>query len=168
VSTFVTFQPSTTAAFSFPLTLTGTPYVATITWNVFGERYYLNLADLSGNPVLCRALVSSGPRYQASFNWANGTATATIVGAHNVPVGNVVDVRTSQTGTPFDGEYRALSTGPNTLTYPIQVNPQVPTPQNGTLSFDLNLVAEVLDPSGNPIVGWLLYHCDTQQFEFES
>jgi hypothetical protein len=167
MSTVLAFQPSTTSPFTFQFTLNGVPYIATITWNIFGERYYLNLTDLAGVLVLSRALVSSGPRFGASVTWANGSAIVTTAANHNVPIGWAANMRVSQTGTSFDGNYQALSTGRQTLIYPLQIRPQAPLPQSGVVSFDVNLVDGVTDSKGNFLGSFLLYHCDTQQFEFE-
>lgn len=159
MSTLVAFTPSTTAAFTFQPTLNGTQYNATITYNIFGQRYYLNLTDLAGNLVLCTALVSSGPRLQATFTWTNGVATVSTMANHNVPVGAVANVRISQTDTLFDGGYRALATGPTTLTYALVTNPNEAEPVLGIASFPLNLT---------PGLGWLVFYEDTQQFEYAS
>lgn len=160
MSTFVNFLPSTVAAFQFQPTIGGSPYNATVTWNLFGECYYLNLYDLSGNLLLCRPVTSSGPQLTAAFAWTtSGTAIATTVANHNVPVGTVVAIRASTGGTGFDGEYQALSTSPTTLAYSLPTNPNVVAA--GSVNFNLNLVATLG-------IGWLLYREATMQFEFQS
>lgn len=157
MSTLVDFVPSTIAAFQFQAQLNGTPYNVTVTWNLFGQRFYINVNDLSGNLILCRALTSSGPSLLASLTWLNGTATATTP-PHNVPVGSVAAVTISQTNSGFDGSFPTLSTGATTLTYSLLADPGV-EPVAGVVNFSLNLV----DGYG---IGTLLYHDDTMQFEF--
>ena len=76
-----------------------------------------------------------------------------------MPVGQLANIWVSQTDSPFDGGWQALSTSPTTLTYALD-NPLEALPLNGVLSFPLNLVAGVV--AG----GWLLFHWDTQQLEY--
>ena len=161
MSTTVQFTPSATQVFSFQPVLAGTNYSATIQWSVFGQRWYLNLMDATGASVLFTALVGSGPRLQAALSWSGppNLATATTTVPHNVPVGQLANIWVSQTDSPFDGGWQALSTSPTTLTYALD-NPLEALPLNGVLSFPLNLVAGVV--AG----GWLLFHWDTQQLEY--
>lgn len=162
MSTFVTFAPSTTSAFTFQPVLAGVQYNATVTWNIFGQRYYLNLYDLAGNLVLATAIVASGPVISSTFQWAatgGGLATITTEAPHNVPIGQLASVRVALTDSAFDGDWQVLSTGPTTLTYALG-NPSSNQPLTGQISFDLNIAA----PLG---AGRLLYHYSTQQFEFE-
>ena len=159
MSTLLDFTPSTLAAFQFQPTLAGQLYAVTVTWNVFDQRYYINLSDLSGNLILCRGISASGPVLEAGLGWANGVATATTTVPHNVPVGTLVDAVIAQTNSGFDGEVMALATDAITLTYPLLTDPNQAVPLTGTVGFPLNL----LDGYG---LGTLLFHEDTQQFEY--
>ena len=166
MSTLVDFQPSTTAPFSFGLTLNGASYVATITWNIFGQRYYLNLTDPNGVLILCRPLTASGPQLAAALNWANETAAVMTSANHSIPIGSLAAVRIYGTGTAFDGMAQVLSTGPQSLSYPLASNPNQPGAVSGTISFDLNLVdGAVLSDGVTPVGGWLLFHYESLQFE---
>jgi hypothetical protein len=162
VSTLVQFQPSTVAPFTFQPTLSGAVYSAVVTWNAFGERYYLNLYDLSGNLILCRAVSSAGPQFQGSLSWDPTTtfATATTTLPHQVPVGQLANVWVSETGTPFDGAWQGLSTSATTLTFSMP-DPEQVAPVTGVVSFLLNLI-------GGLGLGWLVFHYASQQFEFET
>jgi hypothetical protein len=160
MSTFVQFVPSTTQVFSFQPTLAGVQYNATVTSNVFGQRYYLNLYDFNNNLVLCRSVDSSGPRFPASFTWTQGFAIAITDLPHNVPVGSVAAMRVSETETAYDGNWQVLSTSEITLSYSLG-NPEIASVETGTIMQPLNLVAQLG-------IGWLLFHYDTQQFEFET
>jgi len=71
----------------------------------------------------------------------------------------VVDFFGAQTNSPFDGYWQGLSVGANQLNYSLPTNPNEPIPLNGVVSFPLNLVAGF-------DLGFLLFHYDTQQFEF--
>jgi len=161
MSTFVQFQPSAQSPFNFTATLSnGVTYQITALWNIFGERFYIQVTDLSGNLIYFRALTAGGPTLQAALTWNTSTlqAVATTVLPHNVPVGSVVGLRISKTGTAFDGNWQALATGPNTLTYTLS-NPNQSAAVSGTVSFPLNLVSA-------PNIGYLLFHYETQQFEY--
>lgn len=163
MSTTVPFTPSTTSVFGFQPVIDGVQYNATVTWNLYAQRYYLNLFDTGGNLILCTAIVGSGPRLGATLTWANvggGVATATTASPHNIPIGQVANVRISQTNTVFDGNWQVLSTGPTTVTYALP-NPNENQPLAGQLSFPVNLV-QVLG------IGWLLYWYDDQMFEYET
>lgn len=160
MTTFVSFVPSTISAFSFQPTLGGNPYIVTVLWNVFRQGYYISVSDISGNLILYRSLVATGPSYPASFSWAQGTVTAALTANHNVPICSVVAVNISETDSGFDGTYQALSTGAQTLTYPLPANPNQSNPISGNVNFALNLV------SGYVANGWLVFHYDSQTFEF--
>jgi len=160
-SQLVLFTPSSTQVFTFQPIIGGQQYTATVTWNVFGQRYYLNLYDLAGQLILSTALVSSGPQLQASLTWTAQVATATCTTAHNVPLGTLANAYVSQTDSGFDGQQQMLATGAYTLTYALASNPNEPVPLSGIVSFPLNLVAP-LD------IGWLLWHYGSYQFEYEA
>lgn len=158
-SQFVDFVPSTTGPFVFQPTLNGIQYNATVTWNVFGQRYYIAITDLSNALIVCRALVSSGPRIQAVFSWARGIAAAATNTPHNVPVGTVVRLTVGLTGAAFDGSWQTLAVSSDELIYELPLNPLTTDLVNGTISFPLNLVAGFG-------IGRLLWHYDSQMFEF--
>ncbi len=59
MTTFVNFTPAVTAPFQFNAALDGAQYTVILTWNLFGQRYYVNLYTLSGTLVVALALVGS-------------------------------------------------------------------------------------------------------------
>lgn len=61
------FIPSNNTPFQFQPTLDNNPYTCVVTWNLFGQRYYLNCLDLSGNLIFCKAMVGSPPNYDISL-----------------------------------------------------------------------------------------------------
>lgn len=65
--TTVPFLPSPTAAFSFQPTLDGVVHTAIVTWNLFGQRYYINIYDASGELVVAKAMVGSPLNYNISL-----------------------------------------------------------------------------------------------------
>lgn len=56
--TVIPFIQPPASPFSFIATLDGEQYTCTVPWNVFGQRYYLNVFTLDGTRVLTIALVS--------------------------------------------------------------------------------------------------------------
>jgi hypothetical protein len=163
VSTQVVFTPSTTQAFSFSPVINGVTYSATVTWNIYSQRYYLNLSTTAGVLVLSVPVIGSGPQLGATLTWddqAGGVATVVTASAHNVPIGQLANIRISQTGTAFDGNWQALATGAMTLTYAL-ANPDENQPLSGQLSFDVNLVAALG-------AGWLIYRNSGTVFEYET
>jgi hypothetical protein len=165
MTSFVDFSPQTTAsgpAFQFQPTLSdGNQYLVTVTWNAFGQRYYINVSDLSGTLIVSEGLAPSGPEYQASFTWDDTTNTATVTTntPHNIPLASIANARASQTSGQFDGSYAALSTGPTTMTFTLTTAPTAPLPVNGVWDFPLNLLAGYASAV-------LYFHAETQQFEF--
>ena len=74
MTTFL-FQPSNTTPFQFQPTLDGNIYNCVVTWNLFGQRYYLNCMDLSGNLIFCVAMVGSPPDRDISLTAGYFTST---------------------------------------------------------------------------------------------
>lgn len=157
MTTYVDFVPSTTEAFQFQATFDGAQYNVVVTWNEFGQRYYINVYDLGGNLILARARVGSTTKLQASFTWSAGTVTAVTNGAHNVPVGSLANFTVSDTGIGYDGQFQALATNVNTLTYSLAVNPG--EPGSGNIGQDVDLLAGYFTST-------LVFRAATQQFEF--
>jgi hypothetical protein len=161
MSTFVDFTPSSTEPFQFqPALLDGTQYTVIVTSNMFREGYYINVYDLSNNLIVCKAMAESGPTFRVSLTWDSGIVTAAAQVPFNVPIGEVANLRISQSNdSPFDGEYEGLAIDTDTMTFPLATNPQQSIPIAATLSFDVDLLAGYN-------IGSLYFHDDTQQFEF--
>jgi hypothetical protein len=176
MTTLISFVPSTTAAFSFGPALNGVTYNATVTWNVFGQRYYLNLSDLSNNLILCTAIVPTGPSQGATVYWnaQRNVAVVTTAGPHNIPIGCLSRLRLSGTGTNLDGSFVMLATGSSTLNYAHPQSPPNPLPLGAPTAQDITvpptMYSCVIDAPLNLVAGivagLLLFHDDTQQFEF--
>ena len=154
------FAPSTTALFQFLATLAnGVQYNVQVPQNAFGERWYVTVADLSGNVVAHRPVTQSGPMFNATLTWADQVATAVLNGNHNVPLAGVINARVSQSNTAFDGSYQMLAVNPSTFTFALPANPDQSTPVAAKVDFPLDLL-------GGLGIGSLYFHADTQQFEF--
>lgn len=65
MTTLIPFAPVNTAVppFSTPLTLDGTSYQGSVTWNVYGQRWYLSIIDQNGNTIWNGAMVGSALNY---------------------------------------------------------------------------------------------------------
>ena len=67
------FAPSPDSAYKFSPTLDGAIYNASVTWNLFGRRYYLNVNDQAGNLILSVAMAgSSTQEYTTALNLLPG------------------------------------------------------------------------------------------------
>lgn len=53
------FSPSPLSPFQFNATLDGQQYVVIVTWNIFGQRWYLNIYTTNGDLVLSKANIGS-------------------------------------------------------------------------------------------------------------
>lgn len=158
MSVTVNFTPAVGQVFSFQPTIGGTVYTCDVLWNHFAQRYYIQLTDLSGNLVLLRPLVGSGTRVQAALTWAQGVASATLASPHEIPVGQVVPMRVTGTGSSLDGNWQVVSTGPSSFDYSVATGPTQAQPIPAMAGFNVNLVAGFLP-------GYLLFFNETQQFE---
>lgn len=61
------FAPSPVAPFQFQPTLDGAAYTCIVSWNVYGQRYYLAVYSLQGVRVLTVAMVASPLGYDVSL-----------------------------------------------------------------------------------------------------
>ncbi len=68
MTTFFAFAPSRRAVPQFSPTLDGSQYLCTVTWNLFGQRYYLGCYDLSGALQFFVAMVGSPLDYDISLS----------------------------------------------------------------------------------------------------
>jgi hypothetical protein len=153
------FSPSALQNVTFQPVLGQATYSAVVTWNVFGQRWYLNLSDSNGNLVISTAVVSSqDPQGIASISWLNNLVTVTTVNPHWLPVGSKVLVYLSgNTPTGYNGLYTVTITGPSSFTFTLATNPGASVVQG---SF-----GGVVDLSAGLVPGsMLLYYAATQQF----
>jgi hypothetical protein len=172
VTTITPFSPSSTAnpPFQFQPTLDDAQYIVTTTFNIFGNRWYINVTDLSGNLLLTRPMIGSPPKTQASLTWANWMATASLDAPHNIPVGAVANVEVSDTGLAYDGTWRAWAVDALTLAFTLQADPGQ-YGVTGNVNQDVNLLANTpssYDGAGNPLTFFastLVFRTGQQQFE---
>lgn len=65
--TYIPFTPSATANFTFQATLDGKVYNVIVTWNLFGERYYINVYDSLQTLILSLPIIGSPDNYNISM-----------------------------------------------------------------------------------------------------
>lgn len=92
MTTIIPFTPSIDAPFQFQLTLDGQPYTAIITWNVFGQRYYVNIYAADGTRVLTQARIDS-------MNHVQIGALTTVLGSRYAVVDSGTDLTSVGNGT---------------------------------------------------------------------
>lgn len=61
MTVYTQFTPSAQSSppFQFAPSVGGVDYIVTTTWNVFGQRWYLNIYDSNGNRLKTAPMISS-------------------------------------------------------------------------------------------------------------
>jgi hypothetical protein len=67
VTDIIRFTPSTTSNFQFQVTLDGSQYNVIVNWNIYGQRYYVNIYDVNNRLVVCLPLIGSPLNYNISL-----------------------------------------------------------------------------------------------------
>jgi len=75
MSTTVVFTPTSTTVFSFNATLDGAVYTCSIAWNIWAQRWYLNIFDQTNTLILARALIASPSDYPINLLFGYFTTT---------------------------------------------------------------------------------------------
>lgn len=170
MTTYTTFAPSPTAPFVFRPTLDGQVYVATILWNLFDQRWYMQLSDLSGILVFSLPVVGTAAAQPlASLSWEGGMVTAMTVSPHAYAIGATI-ILTIAGATPagYNGTFPCLMTGASAFTFPLTSDPDPATTSasgvqtasvSGTFSYAVNMAAGYFSSST------LIYRAPSGQFE---
>ena len=82
MTTVVSFAPSPQAPFQFEAVLDGTTYTVIVTWNVSGQRYYINVYALDQTWIFTLPLIGSPQDYDISMT-AGYFASALVYRAAN-------------------------------------------------------------------------------------
>jgi hypothetical protein len=77
MTTYVTFVERPNQNFQFSASLDNATYTLIVTWNLFGQRYYLTCYTLQGNVVFNVPLIASPDDY--NINLAAGYFNTSIV-----------------------------------------------------------------------------------------
>jgi hypothetical protein len=75
MTTIFPFAPTQQGPFQFQPTLDGTTYTGVVTWNLFGQRYYLSLYALDGTRIFTLPLIGSPLDYDISLTAGYFTST---------------------------------------------------------------------------------------------
>lgn len=136
------FQPNGQAPFQFQPILDGQSYNATVTWNIFGQRWYLNLFNGAGTRIFTRALIGSvtGINIQEIAWSAQGNiARLKTIDPHGLQIGATIALTVSGVDPAgYNGDQQALVVSEDELTYTIAANPGVAT-ASGRIDFNINL-----------------------------
>ena len=117
MTTFTSFQPTATAPQQFNATLDGDPYTILVTWELFDQRYYINVHDQTNTLVVCEPVIGSPTPLDlapppaaepiASMIWSStggGRVFFVMASPSTVVLGDTIDVSgATNTGTAGDG-----------------------------------------------------------------
>lgn len=67
MTTLTLFSPSPNIIFQFSPTLDNNTYNITVTWNLFGQRWYINIFNLSNTLILSTPLIGSPDNYDINL-----------------------------------------------------------------------------------------------------
>jgi len=67
MTTLVQFKPSSNANFQFTPVLDGITYTAICTWNLYGQRYYLNIYNNSNTLIVTNPIVASPDNFDINL-----------------------------------------------------------------------------------------------------
>lgn len=125
----VAFQPNPIAPFQFQAVLDGLTHNVVVTWNVFGQRWYINIYTVDGVLVLARSMIGSppprplaalppAPADLINLVWSFGQVTATAVAPHGYTIGDVVELTIAGADpSGYDGTFECTITSALQFTY---------------------------------------------------
>jgi hypothetical protein len=144
MTTYIPFTPSTVSAPQFMPVLDGDTYVVSVRWNLYGQRYFINVYDLSGVRILTTALVTTDSGLTIdSLLWdiLSKRVTVTTSIPHGYEIGEVVDlVIAGCSPDAYNGAFQVFITDETTFTYEMDTDPGIATAV-GSASFLQNMVA---------------------------
>jgi hypothetical protein len=162
MTTFIDFVPNPNGAVTFLVTLDGTEYRAQVMWNLFGQRYYLNVYTLNGGLVFSVPLIGSLNGFNIeSINWYSGRATVKLLNIPNWAFGVTGNLTISGcTPDVYNGTVKGLTLAHDSrsFSYPLAVDPGLPSVV-GVVYANINLAAGYVETST------LVYRPANRQFE---
>lgn len=127
MTSYYLFQPSTTSAPSYIVTLDGNQYKLIVTWNIFGKRYYVNCYALTGELIFNVPLMETpGSIALDTLGWdvASQLVTATTTVPHKIPVGTVAQATiTGCNPETYNGDFEVYIEDDYTFTYFVADDP---------------------------------------------
>lgn len=136
------FVPSASTPFQFQPVLDGATYNVVVTWNVFGQRWYVNAFDLAGNRIVTIPVIASPSTIDLqAISWASGRAAGVVVAPHGLPVGATARLTVSGCSpSGYDGTFDVLASGADSFSYALAANPGVATVL-GSAGYSINILA---------------------------
>ena len=153
------FTPSIQQNQTFNPTLGTNTYTAVVTWNLFGQRWYLNLYDGNGTLIISTAVVASqDPQSLVSVTWADNVVSVVTESPHWLPIGSTAMLYLSgNVPDAYNGLVLCDITGPNSFSFDLTTNPGAAT--------TVGAFGSVIDLSAGAVDGaMLLFLAGTQQF----
>lgn len=143
MTTYTLFTPPRKTPFQFQPTLDGQVYNVSVTWNMFGQRWYLNLYDLNGNLIDCTAMVGSpdaAPIATQTWDVVTEQVTVTTILPHAIPLGVEADLTvTDAFPTTYNTTVPMIAISPTSLIYSLTVDPGGSATQPGRIVQNINL-----------------------------
>lgn len=113
-----------------------------MTWNVFGQRWYVNVLDLAGNRIVTIPVIASPSTiYLQAISWENGRVASVVVAPHGLSVGATARLTVfgcSPSG--YDGTFDVLASGADSFSYALAADPGVATVL-GSAGYSINILA---------------------------
>ena len=151
--------PPSVGPFTFQPTFDGTQYTITVTWSLFGQRYYVNCYTLTGSLVFSLPLIGSdnGINIQ-EIDWANNVATVTTSLPHGLKVGTIANITIAGVSPDtYNGIYAVTIINSTQFTFSLSSYPGSPVTL-GTAAYNINIAAGYFAST-------LVYRTNNQQFE---
>jgi hypothetical protein len=144
MTTFVPFTPGPNTPFTFQPILDGQSYNCRVTNNLFGQRWFVECYDGSGNLVFYEPIIETASGLSIgglSYNPASLWVTVTTVDPHGFFIGQTVSmVIVGAVPTAYNGAYEMMVTGPSTLQYMSQSgDPGDSISSYGSLNFLISI-----------------------------
>jgi len=163
MTTFITFSPPPNAPFQTNITLDGTLYTLLVNWNLFGQRWYVNLFNQTNTRILTLPLIGSQTAFSInSITWDPIKQVTTVVTAvaHSIPIGTVAKVTISGlVPTAYLGLWVMEAKDAYTLTFPLTIDPGSNATATGLAAQNINLI------EGYGFTSTLVYREENATFE---
>ena len=146
MTTFTQFNPPLDAPFRFSAQLDGASYTITDPWNLFSQRWYVQVVDQYGNIVfLLPQIESQATVTLSSLIWSqeinSGQVTATTQVPMPYPLGSIVNLTIyGAQPTTYNGAWQCLVTSPQTFTFTLPTDPGLNTTP-GAYAQDVSITA---------------------------
>lgn len=154
------FVPNVQAPFTFQPTMDGQGYAVSVTWNVFGQRWYVNMNQLTGPLVFSLPLIGSpdGTSIE-SISWAFGVVTVVAADPHRYTIGQTIPI-TIYGASPagYNGTFDALIVDEVTFTFQLATDPGAAT-AFGQQIYDIDIAGGYFETSK------LVYRESSKTFE---